>query len=183
MQGKDLQVRLWTTQLTGCVRKPDVCKNVLAQVFTSTRWYELLIIAINMLRSTMSEAAWYSVNRIAVHIWIKLWSLNTARLSNVIMSKLAHISVTMVSIRLKIKVLKIFVSPQIQTLKQDLEAFSSCFDKVKLWPNSFGVIRGVIRESVVGNPSSWIRRLPFIPKTLPIDAAKVIAAFAGVAFH
>ena len=136
-----------------CVRKPDVCKNVLAQVFTSTRWYELLIIAINMLRSTMSEAAWYSVNRIAVHIWIKLWSLNTARLSNVIMSKLAHISVTMVSIRLKIKVLKIFVSPQIQILKQDLEAFSSCFDKVKLWPNSFGVIRGVIRESVVVNPS------------------------------
>lgn len=136
-----------------CVRKPDVCKNVLAQVFTSTRWYELLIIAINMLRSTMSEAAWYSVNRIAVHIWIKLWSLNTARLSNVIMSKLAHISVTMVSIRLKIKVLKIFVSPQIQILKQDLETFSSCFDKVKLWPNSFGVIRGVIRESVVVNPS------------------------------
>lgn len=136
-----------------CVRKPDVCKNVLAQVFTSTRWYELLIIAINMLRSTMSEAAWYSVNRIAVHICIKLWSLNTARLSNVIMSKLAHISVTMVSIRLKIKVLKIFVSPQIQILKEDLEAFSSCFDKVKLWPNSFGVIREVIRESVVVNPS------------------------------
>lgn len=93
--------------------RTGVCKKVLALVFTSTRWYELLIIAINMLRSTMSEAAWYSVNKIAVHIWIKLWSLNTARLSSVIMSKLAHISVTIVSIRLKIKVSKIqnFASP------------------------------------------------------------------------
>lgn len=40
----------------------------LSVVLTSTRWYELLIIAINMFRRTMSEAAWYRVNRVAVQI-------------------------------------------------------------------------------------------------------------------